>query len=335
MRVRAKSYLCAFCAAQILLLHTAALRAQSEPRTDSGGALELGHEGLKRYEQRDFEAALARFEEAEKRAHSPVFVLYMARIHRELGRLVTAKSLFERVSREDLALDAPAVWQNAVRDAATELESLRTRVPSALVIFHDSLGLPLELSTETRSLRVLERQSLVELDPGEHTLLVTDSKGLRLERNVELQEGEQKKIVKFEPDPASEPKPHSKRQTAEKAAFGRTEIKASPRNTNTLGAYTALGLGAGALAFGGVAGVIALAKVDEIKDSCVDNRCLARDETKADSARDWANLATAGFVVGAVGVGAGLTLLFWQPNGVRTAVSVNVYPSGAALSGRF
>jgi hypothetical protein len=112
----------------------------------------------------------------------------------------------------------------------------------------------------------------------------------------------------------------------------------SPRvpdtSRQTVAGVTALGLGTGALLFGGAMGVVALINANEVKENCAGTSCRREDAGKAQSARRFANLASVGFVVGAVGVGTGLTLILWKPAASDAAAHVG-FPTGVAFRGAF
>jgi hypothetical protein len=77
-----------------------------------------------------------------------------------------------------------------------------------------------------------------------------------------------------------------------------------------LAAWGALGFGFAATGFGVAAGTVALVKARTVKRHCSGQRCPASERSRAESAQSWADLATIGFAVGAVGIGGGLVL--WE-----------------------
>ncbi|MFO0586136.1 MAG: hypothetical protein U0441_01290 [Polyangiaceae bacterium] len=99
--------------------------------TDSERAIALGHDALALYDKGSWAEARAKFEDADKLMHSPVFVLYAARCARNTGDLATAKALYERVAAEKPGAGAPLPWSNAVTSAKEELATLQLRLPTA------------------------------------------------------------------------------------------------------------------------------------------------------------------------------------------------------------
>src|SRR5690349_20782210 len=102
--------------------------ALAETASDPEKARTLGHEGIDLYNKGSWSEAQHKFEEAEKLAHSPVFLLYLARSARNAGDFATAKAAYEKAAAEALPKEAPAPWAAAVKDATVELEALKKRI---------------------------------------------------------------------------------------------------------------------------------------------------------------------------------------------------------------
>jgi hypothetical protein len=92
---------------------------------DTERAIDAGRTAARLYEEGKWAEAYARFEEADRAAHSVVFVLYMARCQRALGDLEAATKHLERIVAEALPPDAPEPMRRAQADAASELAALR------------------------------------------------------------------------------------------------------------------------------------------------------------------------------------------------------------------
>lgn len=100
----------------------------AQPAGDAGRALALGREAMALYDRGQWEEAQGKFEEAERLAHSPVFVLYLARCARNAGDLAAAKSAYERLLKESLPAGAPSPWISAIESAKVELPELDERL---------------------------------------------------------------------------------------------------------------------------------------------------------------------------------------------------------------
>jgi hypothetical protein len=114
--------LCSLCGAPL------AARAQTPNHlTRNAEAVASGQRGLEAYKNDDWATAYSLFHRAETLAHSPVFLLYMARARERQGASSEALDLYARVARESLD-GAPESWRSAVEQASREGGELRTRL---------------------------------------------------------------------------------------------------------------------------------------------------------------------------------------------------------------
>jgi len=97
-------------------------RAQT---ADTDRAIDAGRTAARFYEEGKWAEAYARFDEADRAAHSVVFVLYMARCQRALGDRSAERKLLEGIVAETLPPGAPEPMRRAQADAASELAALR------------------------------------------------------------------------------------------------------------------------------------------------------------------------------------------------------------------
>lgn len=115
-----------------LLLSWAPLvaRAQSRPAElhRNADAVVSGQRGLEAFRNGEWGAAYSRFHEAETLAHSPVFLLYMARARARLGAAAEALDLYARVIREPLDQHTPDSWRSAVDQGKREAAELRAKM---------------------------------------------------------------------------------------------------------------------------------------------------------------------------------------------------------------
>lgn len=285
--------------------------------TASERARTLGHQALEDFVAGRFEAALAGFRQADGVAHSPVFLLYAARANKELGRFLAARGLYEKCSQETLAQGAPRAWVRAQADAQRELRELNLLIPALrlrvlgeaqwplLLRFQgreESLSPPLGPSSGSSS----PSEFLVEGDPGLYQLRARDQSGSTIEVTVALRVAERTLVLPLHfpqrVSPAGAPESGNVTPPVPQAAD-------APSSRNHFGAWAAFSASGVALATAGVFAGLAFAKVNAIKERCLGTSCLPQDAPRADAARRFANLATAGLVVSAVGAATGVTLL--------------------------
>jgi hypothetical protein len=107
-----------------------AVRAQAAaPVLDRNAlAVEAGQRGLEAFRLGDWEAAYRAFREAEATAHSPVFLLYMARVRQRQGASAEALDLYARVAAEPVTNATPDSWRAAIEHAAAEQAELRASI---------------------------------------------------------------------------------------------------------------------------------------------------------------------------------------------------------------
>jgi hypothetical protein len=288
-------------------------------------AIELGRAALDAYARGAWDEAHAAFRAAENLAHSPVFVLYMARCSRNSGRLLEARELLRKVAAEQLPADAPAPWLQAVVTAHSELGSLQQLIPSVVV---RTVHGPPETrgAIDGRPAIFSEQEREFELDPGQHALVAGT-----LRRTVQLVEGRRRVPLILDlaaPAPHGPPGPASPATAVNPAAvFGRQDVLASEPDRGmpaprVLG-FALLGAGTAALVAGIATGLIAKQKTDEVKAQCRP-RCPREVAAEAELASDWAGVATVSFIVAGTGLASGGALLLLVPSedhGTRLAIA--------------
>lgn len=280
--------------------------AQTAEATSDDQAVELGHEALARYHRGEWQAAHDEFEKADQLRHSAVFKLYAARADRNLGHFLEAIATYQAVAAEKVPEGLPevvAIWEAAAADAAIELEETRRRTPSVRISVKDEAADHISLKIDG----VLFRSPLppvVELNPGRHHFEATA--GLRqTTRAVELAEGQQLIPVELALPPLATSTPASRSA----AVLRRTVVRQRESHSLGLPPLLAFVVGASGLIVGVVAGSLVYADSRDIKKNCVGTHCLASDQSKASSASSLGQLATAGFVVGGLGLATGVTLV--------------------------
>lgn len=302
--------------------------AQEPPSADdsvdietSRRAVNLGKEAHRLYESGDYDGAYALFEQADRLLHSPAFVLYMARCRREVGRLVEAAKLYERVATETLPADAPEPWRAAKEDAVAELAGVNARIPSLRIVVRGRAPERVELDE-----RVVEVAEPIRVDPGAHTVVVTTTDGQRKRRELTVAAGAGEVSVEVvvpvlpAPPPSSTPPPDA----------------VEPIPILWPGGVV-LGIGAASLVASAITGFSALGVAESVNATCSeDNICPASEQDNHDRAMTLAHVSTATAAVGAALAATGIALLIWAPTTTDSGdVQVGVSPSGVTFVVRF
>jgi hypothetical protein len=294
--------------------HPAVAHAQAPLTDPKDMAAQLGTEALALYQKGRFADAYDKFEQAERAAHSPVFLVWMARSKRALGGLVRAKELYARVAAESprAPADASANWQRAYSDAQGELDVLSARIPHVIVRL--SSDAPPGVRAEMDGAAIPVGQP-IETDPGEHIVRATAGERATFERRVRLEEGQAPLAVDV--------------------AFPSPVVhRAEPRTTHPfvgLG-VASLGVGAAGVTAGAITGLYAQSLARQVDSGCIGGgaTCLASDRGKADSAQAYAVAFTVCFIAGGAIAALGVVLLFVRREEAPATVSVG--PAGASVT---
>lgn len=308
-----------------------AVPAAAQPRAGTTEAVTLAREAKERYDQGKWADALALFEKAEENAHSPVLLLYAARCHRNLGQLVRARELYQRVAGETLAATAPEPFRAAQRDAKGDLEVLEPRIARVIV---DRSRAPAGWVLELDGKAVPSSADPILVDPGAHAIVAKDGATEAWRRDFEAAEGEKVDVV-VERAPKSPVTPPGG------GPIDRAPIDdVPPPKTGSALAYVPgavlLTLGAGGLAAGIATRVMAFQKVSDVKERCNGNSCLVSDKEEIESADTLQTVSTVAFAVGGAVAATGIVLLIVLPmQADNNGVSLRLGPTGASLTGSF
>ncbi|WP_437336970.1 tetratricopeptide repeat protein [Sorangium sp. So ce394] len=325
-----------------LLATSSTALAQSSPPTAEAklAAKALADKGWQLFNASRYEDALAAFRDAEAQVHAPPFLVMAARSCERLGRLVEARSLYQRVLDEPLAANAPRAFQQAYADAKAELAALAPRIPTVEVALAGAARGAVGLTLDGER---IAPATPVEVDPGEHTLSGAVPGRPPVTRKIRLDERAKGYIVLDLAPPPAEAPPARNTQAAPGGDL---------RKAVLIGGGVAAGVGLIAgTAFTG----IALGKssdAEELRgqiraDSVLNGRCPSTESPAVcaelsdtvDAQYSFTNVAIGSFIVGAVGVGAVVYALVDRPSApdrrVQVAPLVGAGVTGLSLSGRF
>jgi hypothetical protein len=244
--------------------------------TKERSAVRLGHDGLALYEASRWNEAHDRYRAAERLVHSPVFLLYMARCRRNVGKLLEAAQQLERLSHERVPEDAPTAWHGAIADAYAELIALRRSIPRVVIVLSDAPDARVRL--DGRELPSSSLGKSLDLDPGRHTL-VARSKGRKLVRSFAVSQGQAT----------------TRLEVSFATTNGPGDSKAPERDSTSTwrtAGFVLLGVGAAGLGFGAGAAVVA---ADRDRDD------------------DWGAWSTVSLTAGGTVAAAGVLLLALNP----------------------
>ena len=271
--------------------------AAADERMPPDLAIELGRRGLSAYSRGEFAQALRDFSAAEELAHSPVFLLFMARCHRALNELVQARALFQRVAAEQLERSAPTPWHHAVASAHAELGSIVTQIPSVWVP-REAASDARELWLDGERIHVPSIGTELELNPGAYTFEIRSRAGTVERLELTLEPGQRRVPLRLPPRARAQA-----RATAPAPRLSRLDPLPPPTSNAQLQrsfGYGAIAAGAASLAVGITSGTIAWQITAGVKSRCTpEGVCRREDAHRGEQASDWAALSTVSFIAAA------------------------------------
>lgn len=293
--------------------------AQPADSASRKAARVLAEEGLSLFDQKDYAAALQRFDKADSLMAVPTVDLFAARCLVQLGRLVEASARYLDVINAPLADDAPQTFKTAQTEAQQERAALLPRL-AALSFAIDGGA---EGATVVLDGKEIEPASLGEnrpVDPGTHRVEGKRA-GATVIEEVTLAEGEQKTISLKLPKPVRLPPPPQLKPPEPSGSWMRTA------------GLIGLGAGGAGLAVWGVTGGIALAQNATLEENgCADGRCPPWSRPGSYSGLRVASMVGLYGGIGLAAVGATFFILAPSPS-QKTSAAARIEPWIGVASG--
>lgn len=320
-------------AGSLLTLVTCAAAAQEENDSDKNAARELAEQAAKAMTAEDFATAQDLYQRAYALVPAPTLSLRHARALAKGGRWVEALEAYVRTTRTRLDDKSPAAFREAVEQAQAELAELRPRVPKATIVVKgiDRKSRALSVTVGGRVIAPALIGVAAPMDPGTHPVVAKTTDGREARATLEIQEKEEKSI-ELELPPAPEGAATGEPPKSESAKLSTAD------SSQKTWAFVALGVGAVGLGVGVTTGLMATSKHQSAEDACPKGVCRegSSGADDAESFRSLRTVSTIGYVVGALGVGAGVTLWLTAPKKTEAArVGAWVGPASAGLRGAF
>lgn len=322
---------------------TAPAFAQSEDARV--GARAAATAGATAFNEKRWADAVDLFTRAESLVHAPTHLLYTARAYVHLGKLVEAREIYLRITREQLAPKAPEAFVDAQKSAATELAALEPRLPYVTINVHGAGAEQITLTQDDDVVPSVLIGIPRPVDPGDHTFVAKTATKSSTPMKVHAEEGKRTSIAlelvagqaAAAAAPVAAPPGSSTAAGAPSAAPATGNPDQGPpaaeHGNSTLKYLSIASFGLGAV---GIAGGIVFTLKASSKQSDSDNlfnACNAKppctaaqkaDISSFDSdAKSARTLGTVGFIVGGVGIAGGITLLIMSGNKKSSSTASN------------
>jgi hypothetical protein len=277
------------------------------------------------------------FSKAESLVHAPPHLLFMARAHAKLGQFVKAREAYLKIVKEQLSPNAPQAFRDAQSTAEEERKQVEPHIGKLLVKVEGADGAKdLSVAIDGQPFPVVLLGVPQPMDPGDHTVTATATGFKGAPATVSLKDaGSGSAVVKLEVDNSVPPPGAAPAAPSDAAPVSAAPAGAPPSDAGAsgsgmrTGAYVGFGVGVVGIALGTVfvlksgsnrktadqaASDLEAGKNTGHPCSISGGNCDADadDAVKAaeydDKARSAKTIGIVGYVVGGLGVAAGVTL---------------------------
>jgi hypothetical protein len=317
-----------------------ATRAAEPTDADRATARGLAEEGKAALDRSDYRTAEERFARAEALIHAPTLLLELARAEAGLGKLVEAHENYQRILREGVKPGSPPPFARAQEDASKEVGDVARRLAWVTIDVTPSADASIALDGSAIPQAAVGAKRPV--NPGKHRVRAMAPGYMARDEIFSVTEGQRVALTLTLVRVSGALLPG----TVEPSAAPRPSVGGGPIEVErdggkrggggTTAAAVTLVLGASGLATGAVAGGLAMRKHSQLERACPAGACGPERQSDIDDFHTLTTVSTIGFVVGAVGVSAGVVLLLVAPSSEPSPrISAYVGPGAAGIGGRF
>jgi hypothetical protein len=269
--------------------------------------------------------AIPHFLESARLEPKPKALLNLADCEGQTGDLLSAR--LHATRGRDLARQANDAELLGVADG--QLATLEHRLP--LLTIRLGPGAPRDAEVVLDG-KAVSMSTPIALNPGAHHVVAKAAGHSDGSFDVSLVEGARAEL-EVKPGPSTS-------LPAPLAGQLAPATEQSSRATSTPGrqvlTYGAFGLGGAGIALGVIAGIVADNKHGALEKACTGNNCPSTAQGDLDSFHTMRTVSTVGYVIGLVGVAAGLVLWLTAPKGPRDATAhAWIGPTSSGLAGAF
>jgi hypothetical protein len=314
---------------------------QSSPSpADRTTARRLGSEGLSALKNQDFDTAADRFERANDLVSAPSFLVLLARARVGQGRLVEAYEIYRTIIREGVQPANPEAFKRALAEAKQEVKGLEPRLAWVSVNVIGAKPNQVEVTFNGSVIPSAALGAQRPVDPGK-LHVEAKAEGYRpAQADVQLVEGQHLPTIELRMQELPKPEPVAATVNDEQPIMTSNGGEPSLISQSALG-YIAIGLGGAGLAVGGVTGIIALNRRQDLgafpcdPDRSSGDICVVMDPggkferdavAKHSDMETFSTVATISFVAGGALAVTGLILLATAPDDPAEAGQATIHP---------
>jgi hypothetical protein len=308
--------------------------AAAQPTSaDRSLATELFREGRALLEQGHVPEACRKLGESQRLDPGGGTLLNLALCHEQQGLTATAWSELT----EALSLAKRDHREQRVALAEAHIAALEPKLSRLVITVPESADEPeLEVKRDGSVIGRAAWGSSMPVDPGEHVIEATAPGKVAWRATVKVGPDADKQIAtvpELAPLPKAAPAPPSSASPPPAAPPARDTSSGGKAN---IPAWTAVGVGVVGVGLGTYFGLTALSKKHQSDALCpTDATCQSGGADLATKAGKNADLATATFIVGGVGLALGVVLFVTRGPGDKPAASVEVGVGGVRVRGSF
>ncbi len=322
----------ALVAAAVLSLLVTSPPASAQPKDAREQARALGERGVALLNEGKYADALEALEKADALYHATTITFYMGECNKYLGHLLEARAAYEKVVGDALPPDASGPIRASHEKAKAELAGIGKRIPWIAIELVPDERASANITVDGKVVSG-DKIGHVDVNPGAHHVQAARVSGGSASADVTLKEGENRRVrLEFATSPTGPVVPPPSEPDVEPASDS-----AHPLRTPGV---VVLGIGGAGLVVGAITGLVSISKVNAFKGMCSMGSCPAKFASDGKTANTFATVSDIGFIVGGVGVAAGVTLILWPgkktaDSAPTTGLALSPGPGSVSLSGRF
>jgi hypothetical protein len=252
----------------------------------------LVREGRLKRRKGDLHAALEDFAAAHAIMVVPTTGLELGKTQVKAGKLVEALDTLLSVTRITPSPREPRAFRRARAEAKKLSAELGPRIPALRVRVSGSAANGASVRIDDTAVVPESIGAPMKLNPGSHTVVATSVDGDEQTVTVELMEGDEREVtLQLDAPPPAD------------------DAVASETQTNPL-VYAGFAVGGAGLIVGAVTGALAIDKYGEVAPQCPAGQCPPETHDDIDAGTTLGTVSTVGFIVGGVGLAAGIVGIF-------------------------